>query len=290
MIGFKPVNASKLRHSTSVDSDSGSSEKISTTRRVSLPFRKDIMSKDGDNEDSGPAINKSVLRGSTSGLNAKNQLLSIDTQPTSKRQRISPSGDYVSTGEEVQSATNKSSSWSLIVKLRYRGGVGVRNDAPEFQDSDVYVTGQGPMGQMATPMRKTHKGVPAYVDILDPLDNTSVVQIACGPTHCAALTSDGSVRTWGSNALGALGRDTGRPENIGSWSYSLEQTYVPVSESAQTIKDPQVDVESIPDEVSMKAFLDGVAIVQVAVGCHKTFVLTSDGYVYAWGAFVVSIL
>jgi alpha-tubulin suppressor-like RCC1 family protein len=55
-----------------------------------------------------------------------------------------------------------------------------------------------------------------------------------------------------------------------------------------TAKDPQVDIESEPGEVDMKSFLEGVSIVKVAVGCHKTFALTSDGYVYAWGAFVVS--
>jgi hypothetical protein len=246
------------------------------------------MSKGGDSEDSGPAINKSVLRASTGGINAKNLRLSTETLPTSKRQRISPAGDYVSTGDDAQSATNKSSNWSLIVKLRYRGGAAVQNEAPAFQDSDVYVTGQGLEGQMATPMRKTHKGVPVHVDSLDPLDGTSVVQMACGPTHCAALTSDGSIRTWGSNALGALGRDTGRPDTTDNWCYSLEQMYVPMDETAATNKGPQVDIESIPEEVNMKAFLDGVAIVQVAVGCHKTFALTTDGYVYAWGAFVVS--
>jgi alpha-tubulin suppressor-like RCC1 family protein len=89
--------------------------------------------------------------------------------------------------------------------------------------------------------------------------------------------------------LSALGRDTGRPEGItGDWKYSINQTYVPKTDQTAVTKDPQVELESQPGEVDMKAFLDGVAIVQVAVGCHKTFALTSDGYVYAWGAFVVS--
>ena len=57
MSGFKPTNSSKLRHSTSIDSqDSSSSEQPPSRRRVSLPFRKDTMSKGGDSEDSGPAI------------------------------------------------------------------------------------------------------------------------------------------------------------------------------------------------------------------------------------------
>ena len=148
MSSFKPLTASKLRHSTSIDSqDSSSSEKPPSKRRISLPFRKENMSKDGESEDSGPAINKSVLRASTGSLNARNQLLSTDAQPTSKRQRISPAGDYVATGEETQNSTTKLSNWSLIVKLRYRGGDGVHNEAPAFLDSEMYVTGHGAAGQ-----------------------------------------------------------------------------------------------------------------------------------------------
>jgi hypothetical protein len=196
MSGFRPVNASKLRQSVSIDSQDSSAAENIPPRRRSLPFRKGAMAKDYDSDESGPAITKSVLRGSTGGLNAKSQLLS-DITPGTKRQRLSPAGDYASTGVNGHGSTKKSSSRSsLIVKLHYRTGPASRNEPPPLEDCEVFVTGQGLIGQMATPMRKTHKGVPARVDALDPLDGYSVVQVASGPTHCAALTSGGTVVTW----------------------------------------------------------------------------------------------
>jgi regulator of chromosome condensation len=291
MSGFRPTNASKLRQSFSADShEEGISDTITPSRRSGLPIRKDTTAKDDENEDSGPSINRSVLRGSTAGMNRTQA--SVDTSPTTnKRQRVSSTGDYVTTGTNGHVA-QKSSPYSLIVKLQYRQDPSFLNSAPSYEDSEMYVTGQGNYGQLAIQMRKTHKGVPVRVDAFDPFDGISIVQMACGPTHCAALTSDGSIVTWGSNALGALGRDTGRPSLKGNWKYTLDQTYE-MDESAPpntATKDPQVDIESIPGEVDMSSFLDGVCIVKVAVGCHKTFALTSDGYVYAWGAFVVSVL
>lgn len=296
------MNASKLRQSLSLESpESSEKNSLPSRRRATLPYRKaadldhsdeeeddEDDEEDSNDEEARPSINKSVLRASTGNQGLKSAL-PAEKSPSSKRQRTMSNGDYVNPGVNGSHKPEKSEP-SRIVTLKYRSKPAIHTPSPEYEDTEVYVSGTGWVGQLGTPVRKTHKGVPVRVDAFDPLDGYSIAKMACGPTHCAALSSEGSVITWGSNVLGALGRATGRPEPEASWEYSLEQMYVRESENIQANKDPQIDFESIPDEINMDVFFDNTAIIDVAVGCHKTFILTSDGYVYAWGAFVVSFI
>jgi len=159
---FKPINSSNLRHSTSIDSREGSvMEDVSTTRRTSLPARR--TTDDDDDGVTGPAINKSVLRGSTNALKSKINLSREPSPPSksnSKRQRISSIGDYISTGTNGRHASITDSlpvttpvsetpaGETLIVNLRYRRYKPIHNEPPEHLDANIYVSGQDSYGQM----------------------------------------------------------------------------------------------------------------------------------------------
>ncbi|PHH85252.1 hypothetical protein CDD83_695 [Cordyceps sp. RAO-2017] len=95
-----------------------------------------------------------------------------------------------------------------------------------------------------------------------------VVQLAVGDTHCAALTRDGRVLTWGSDDADALGRVTSPRPDVAD--------------------DPQRHLlhplESAPAEVEGLEGLD-MAVAQVVATDHATFLLTVDGLVYGWGTF-----
>jgi alpha-tubulin suppressor-like RCC1 family protein len=255
------------------------------TRRSQRPYWRALADESDSDDTPQVSITKSSLRGRPANDASEKLFTESSTSPISgKRQRTNPAGDFV-----VPPHTNGHSSKIVTIKYKSRGNT--VNQPPVYRDSEIYVTGQGLQGQLGIAPRKTHKGVPSRADAFDPYNGPAIVQIASGPSHCAALTSEGTIITWGSNVLGALGRDTGRSDEDDAaalWKYSLEQQYVPVKEVPYNSKDPQVDVESVPVEVDMGYFLDGVSIVQVACGSHKTFALTSDGFVYAWGAFVVS--
>lgn len=106
------------------------------------------------------------------------------------------------------------------------------------------------------------------------------VQIATGGMHCAALTHDNKILTWGVNDLGALGRDT---EWDGGWV---------------DIKDANADQDSdvgdanpkeaTPTAVDASFFPAGTRFVQLAAGDNATLALTDEGLVYGWGTFKVS--
>lgn len=83
------------------------------------------------------------------------------------------------------------------------------------------------------------------------------VDLAVGPTHTVALTSDGVVYTWGDGAFGALGNNS-----------------TTSSTSAVDVEFPQVDDD----------FFDVPEFTQVAAGTSFSFAINSEGELYAWGA------
>lgn len=111
-------------------------------------------------------------------------------------------------------------------------------------DGTVIAWGLNTSGQIGCPIVKVRVDKPTQVASV-----SSVVAIACGSSHSAALTSSGELFTWGSNRLGELG--------LGAQS-TLEQ-----SEVAQ-----QVDVPEV---------------VTVSCGAHSTIVTTACGVPYVWG-------
>ena len=151
----------------------------------------------------------------------------------------------------------------------------------------IFVCGVGDSGELGLGAEKRNGRkpygvkVPRSNDLLEQRAPASgIVQIAVGGMHCAALTKDSQILTWGVNDDGALGRDA-------NWDPPMRDIDAGSDESED---DDEVDLnpkESTPTAVPQEFFGDK-DLVQVVVTDCATFVLTSDGLVYGWGTFKVS--
>uniref|UniRef100_A0A1D1Z6V7 Putative E3 ubiquitin-protein ligase HERC4 n=1 Tax=Anthurium amnicola TaxID=1678845 RepID=A0A1D1Z6V7_9ARAE len=81
------------------------------------------------------------------------------------------------------------------------------------------------------------------------LQGIKIKQIACGDSHCLAVTMDGGVQSWGRNQNGQLG--------LGTTEDSL-----------------------LPQKI--QAF-EGISVKMVAAGAEHTAAVTEDGDLYGWG-------
>jgi regulator of chromosome condensation len=147
---------------------------------------------------------------------------------------------------------------------------------------DIYVFGTGDNGELGlghvVRNGKKPKRVlrPRLNDLLDP-KTVGVVQIAVGGMHCAALTHDNKIYTWGVNDLGALGRDTTKERK---------------EEDDDSDDEDDMDLdpkESTPTAIPSDSFPDGVEFAQVVASDSATFAVTTTGSVYGWGTFTVRI-
>ena len=162
----------------------------------------------------------------------------------------------------------------------------VINERPT-QRLEVFVFGEGSAGELGLGNGKN------VVDVkrprLNPLlasSTVGVVQVAVGGMHCAALTHDGKILTWGVNDQGALGRDTtweGGLVDIDANGNGSDSD----SEASDSGLNPK---ESTPTAIPADAFPEGTSIVQVAAGDSTTYALTDDGLVYGWGTYRVSLI
>ncbi|KAK3211431.1 hypothetical protein Dsin_016137 [Dipteronia sinensis] len=110
---------------------------------------------------------------------------------------------------------------------------------------EVYSWGWGDFGRL---------GHGNYSDLFTPqpikaLQGLRIKQIACGDSHCLAVTMEGEVQSWGRNQNGQLGLGT------------IEDSLVPQK---------------------IQAF-QGVSIKMVAAGAEHTVAVTEDGDLYGWG-------
>ncbi|CAN1787591.1 Ultraviolet-B receptor UVR8 [Linum perenne] len=111
--------------------------------------------------------------------------------------------------------------------------------------SEVYSWGWGDFGRL---------GHGNSSDLFTPqpikaLQGLKIRQIACGDSHCLAVTMDGEVQSWGRNQNGQLGLGT------------IEDSLVPQK---------------------IQAF-QGIPIKMVAAGAEHTAAVTEDGELYGWG-------
>jgi regulator of chromosome condensation len=109
-----------------------------------------------------------------------------------------------------------------------------------------------------------------------------VVQIAVGGMHCAALTHDNKILTWGVNDQGALGRKT-------------EPAPLADIDEEEDENDPDADSglnasEAEPRDVDLSHFPEGTKFSQVVAADSSTFVVTTTGLVYGWGTFRVCLM
>lgn len=162
-------------------------------------------------------------------------------------------------------------------------------NAVPTQILDIYVFGEGSSGELGLGSKATNGKSP--IDVKRPrlnenlsAETVGVVYIAVGGMHCAAITSDNRILTWGVNDQGALGRDT-------NWEGGLVDIDDDRSEVSGSDDDTGMNpLESTPGEVDAKCFNEGTKFVQVAATDSATFALAEDGSVYGWGTFRVSYL
>jgi regulator of chromosome condensation len=153
---------------------------------------------------------------------------------------------------------------------------------------DVYVFGEGSSGELGLGNKKVNGKKPMDVSRPRLNENLSaskvgVVQISVGGMHCAALTHDNKILTWGVNDQGALGRDT-------KWEGGLKDMDDNASDSGSDSDDEDAmnPRESTPEAVDSKHFPEGITFTQVCASDSATFAVTSDGSVWGWGTFRVS--
>lgn len=162
----------------------------------------------------------------------------------------------------------------------------VINETPT-QKLDIYVFGEGSQGELGLGATK-HEGK-SPVDVKRPRINhllsaasVGVVQIAVGGMHCAALTHDSRILSWGVNDQGALGRET----EAGPMK-DLKEGDDDSSDSDEEETGLNA-TEAEPREVEPKYFPTGTKFAQLAASDSATFALTTTGLVYGWGTFRVS--
>lgn len=115
-----------------------------------------------------------------------------------------------------------------------------------------------------------------------PAQTAGIVQVACGGMHCAALSHDNKIYTWGVNDHGALGRDT-------KWEGGLRD--IDGSDSDEDSDEAEMNpFESNPTPIDPKNFPKDTVFTQVACCDSATFAVTNEGFVYGWGTFKVCAL
>jgi regulator of chromosome condensation len=148
---------------------------------------------------------------------------------------------------------------------------------------NVYVFGTGDNGELGLGSEKGQ--ITVKRPRLNPLlaaDKVGVVHMVIGGSHCAVLTHDNQILTWGVNDEGALGRDV-------TWEAPTrdiddERSNNDSDDDSETGVNPK---ESTPISIDMSAFPDGTVFTQLAAGDSMTFALTDEGLVYGWGTFRV---
>ncbi|KAI9802923.1 MAG: hypothetical protein M1825_002154 [Sarcosagium campestre] len=188
------------------------------------------------------------------------------------------------TSPEPQARANEGTKATAAAKKRQikqtRKPLPAINKAPTDK-LNVYVFGEGTSGELSLGTFKVGVDVkrPRLNMFLLP-DKVGVVHVAVGGMHCAALTHDNKILTWGVNDQGALGRDT-------EWEGNLKDIDAQSESSADSEDDDNGlnPKESMATAVSDEYFPEGTKFVQLACGDSTTFAVTEDGSVYGWGIF-----
>jgi regulator of chromosome condensation len=189
------------------------------------------------------------------------------------------------TETETKPAPKKAAAPKKAVAPKLQKPLPEINFAPT-QKLQIYVFGEGSAGELGLGAKSADgKKVvdvtrPRLNDRLEPL---GIVQIAVGGMHCAALTADNRIFTWGVNDQGALGRETTQEGKMKDITADDEDSD---SDEEGSGLNPS---EAEPREVDSKHFPEGTKFAALFAGDSTTFALTTTGLVYGWGTFRVSI-
>ncbi|MCJ1387623.1 hypothetical protein MMC18_000466 [Xylographa bjoerkii] len=157
----------------------------------------------------------------------------------------------------------------------------ILNHAPT-QRLNVYVFGANSGGELGLGRGSTSENVtrPRLNPNLS-AESVGIVQLATGGMHCAALTHDNKILTWGVNDMGALGRDTIWEGGMVDMKDDKDDAGSD-SDTSESAINPR---EATPTAILASDFPEGIVFTQVAAGDNATFALTEDGLVYGWGSF-----
>lgn len=156
---------------------------------------------------------------------------------------------------------------------------------------DIFVFGEGSAGELGLGAKK-YDGGKKPVDVKRPRLNhllaalvIGVVQLAVGGMHCAAITHDNKIYTWGVNDQGALGREAKQEGKMKD---------LPKGDESDSDSDDEGEglnpSEAEPRPVDPEHFPEGTKFAQIVASDSATFVVTDTGLVYGWGTFRVSLL
>ncbi|MFT4285756.1 MAG: hypothetical protein QM598_13065 [Protaetiibacter sp.] len=164
-------------------------------------------------------------------------------------------------------------------------------------DGTAWAWGANDSGQLGT-IGHTPSSTPVRVEI-----NTPLVAISAGENHALALDRDGSVWAWGANGFGQLGvgdtQGTFHPERVSTLPSGVRFAAVGAGagHSVAMTSDgrvwgwgsntnrqlgPGAAATNVPTAVRM-LLPTGVVAENVTAGTACTFVLATDGSVWAWG-------
>ncbi|XP_056850563.1 ultraviolet-B receptor UVR8 isoform X2 [Raphanus sativus] len=163
--------------------------------------------------------------------------------------------------------------------------------------SEVYSWGWGDFGRL---------GHGNSSDLFTPLPikalhGVRIKQIACGDSHCLAVTMEGEVQSWGRNQNGQLGlgdtEDSLVPRKIQAfeaekmsmvacgWRHTISVSYSGALYTYGWSKYGQLGHGDLEDHLiphKLEALGNNV-ISQISGGWRHTMALTSDGKLYGWG-------
>ena len=174
---------------------------------------------------------------------------------------------------------------------------------PPTQILDVYVFGEGSASELGLGAGLLKDVMEVKRPRLNPrlsAKSVGVVQVAVGGMHCAALTWDNKILTWGVNDQGALGRETDEgplkdvdeesDSDEDDSSDSDEEVAMAKAKAKEAKRDSGLNAsEAEPREVDPRHFPSGTKFAQLVAGDSTTFALTTTGLVYGWGTFRVSL-
>ena len=126
---------------------------------------------------------------------------------------------------------------------------GYWNTAAIKADGSLWILGMNNAGQLANGELHGFKGVPKMGKVMD-----NVAAVSCGSSHITAVTSDGSLWTWGENNQGQLG-------NGHKGSHSFDDGAVVQLKPAVALKN----------------------VAFVACGARSTFIVKPDGSIWGCG-------
>lgn len=129
-------------------------------------------------------------------------------------------------------------------------------------DGEIFTCGVGEYGRLGTGS-SSDALIPLPIDSLGDVD---IVQIAAGYDHSLALTSTGTILSWGRNQSGQLGHID---SNLDIYSMeSLPRT---------------IDADSVAGNNTHVLVPTTTKFVQVAAGTGRSAAVSSDGLLYVWG-------